>query len=624
MSPISYAELISLHDQCIKALTAAPSTLQEQPACQNTELDANLFQKYAKYRAKLKDRVDFLESGNRQHEIPSEVGADLRMPRLLRCWHGMRSSPQGPESYIADGEGTCKFDAARIAQYRAFETEDFGKAMRMPGPNSLDKLAKLLVLEIAYANARHTDWVATAEAQWAHLGKGSAGDDDDAPAASVFDFVNEWSVTEPHKVLWKDLKLSVEPPLNFLKVGQTPVYMLPALLIARHVCSESTMTPADPDMLAYYEECASQYRRIFDAEIEEFMGTDARNYKNLMQRDFTNEEMEYITELRKLCREGGEGASAPAVESPAKTATPRPPPAVAKTTRGAAAAAAGRCGGGGGGGASAAAAAQRRQRGGGGGGATAAPAASAADEDESEGQFFSEGDSAFIVELERLSAVERAAAAAAAAGRGGGGGAAVAAAETVLRAAAAETAASGTVLRAASLRNTPRAAQAGAGGASAGAGAASAAPPPGLPPRGGGGRGRPAPGGRGIRTKRQAAVLAPGERILSKRGHPESTIAADGSLEDVLELPRNPVNNRVMPTAVHLNSAFPKNYAAAHPLKEPPVQLTIGQAYHAVSKTSAGRPRGGWVGLGGVDCGKGRFYPIPLNTTKCHIPVNTT
>ena len=319
MSPISYAELISLHDQCIKALTAAPSSLQEQPACQNTELDANLLQKYVKYRAKLKDRVEFLESGNRQHEIPSEVGADLRMPRLLRCWHGMRSSPQGPESYIADGEETCKFDAARIAQYRAFETEDFGKAMRMPGPNSLDKLAKLLVLEIAYANARHTDWVATAEAQWAHLGKGSAGDDDDAPAASVFDFVNEWSVTEPHKVLWKDLKLSVEPPLNFLKVGQTPVYMLPALLIARHVCSESTMTPADPDMLAYYEECSSQYRRIFDAEIEEFMGTDARNYKNLMQRDFTNEEMEYITELRKLCRRSSLGSG----ESVSRSCGPR-------------------------------------------------------------------------------------------------------------------------------------------------------------------------------------------------------------------------------------------------------------------------------------------------------------
>ena len=243
-------------------------------------------------------------------------------------------------------------------------------------------------------------------------------------------------------------------------------------------------------------------------------------------------------------------------------------------------------------------------------------------DDESEGQFFSEGDSAIIVELERLSAAERAAAAAAAAGRGGGGGAAVAAAETVLRAAAAERAASGTVLRAPSLRIPPRAAQAGAGGASAGAGAASAAPP--LPPRGGGGTGRTKSGGRGIRIKRQAAVLAPGERNLSKRGHPESTKAADGSLEDVLELPRNPVNNRVMPTAVHLNSAFPKNYAAAHPLKEPPVALTIGQAYHAVSKTSAGRPRGGWVGLGGVDCGKGRFYPIPLNTTKCHIPVNTT
>jgi hypothetical protein len=537
----------------------------------------------------------------------------------------MRSSQQGPESYIADGEETCKFDAARIAQYRAFATEDFGKAMQAPGPTSLDKLAKLLVLEIAYANARHTDWLATA--QWAHLGAGSAGDDDDAPAASVFDFVNEWSVTEPHKVLWKDLKLSVEPPFNFLTVGQTPVYMLPALLIARHVCSECTMTPADPAMLAYYEECASQFRRIFDAEIEEFMGTDARNYKNLMQRDFTNEEMEYITELRKLCREGGKGASAPTV--PASAATP--PQAVAKKTRGAAAAAAGR-GGGGGGGASAAAAeaaaeaappppaaaaAQRRQRSGGGGGASAAPAASAAEEDESGGPFFSEGDSAFILELERLSAVERAAErAAAAAGRGGGGGAAVAAAPVP------ERAASGTVLRAPSLRIPPRAAQAGAGGASAGAGAASAAPP--LPPRGGGGTGRPKSGGRGIRTKRQAAVLAPGERILSKRGHRESTIAADGSLEDVLELPRNPVNNRVMPTAVHLNSAFPKNYAAAHPLKEPPVALTIGQAYHAVSKTSAGRPRGGWLGLGGVDCGKGRFYPIPLNTTKCHIPVNTT
>ena len=129
--------------------------MQEQPACQNTELETQLYQKYVKYRARLKDRVDYLESGNRQHEIPSEGGADLRMPRLLRNWRGMRSEPQDPANYIADGEETCKFDAARIAQYRAFAAEDFGKAMQAPGPTSLDKLAKLLVLVIAYANARH-------------------------------------------------------------------------------------------------------------------------------------------------------------------------------------------------------------------------------------------------------------------------------------------------------------------------------------------------------------------------------------------------------------------------------------------------------------------------------------
>ena len=80
------------------------------------ELDIHLYQKYAKYRTRIKDRVDYLESDNRQHEIPSEMGADLRMPRLLRRWRGMRTSSQGPENYTADGEETCKFDAARIAQ----------------------------------------------------------------------------------------------------------------------------------------------------------------------------------------------------------------------------------------------------------------------------------------------------------------------------------------------------------------------------------------------------------------------------------------------------------------------------------------------------------------------------
>jgi hypothetical protein len=66
-------------------LTIAPSTTTaEAPACQNQELNPALYGKSVKYRARLKNRVDYLELGTHQHEIPIAEGADLRMPALLK------------------------------------------------------------------------------------------------------------------------------------------------------------------------------------------------------------------------------------------------------------------------------------------------------------------------------------------------------------------------------------------------------------------------------------------------------------------------------------------------------------------------------------------------------------
>ena len=125
-----------------------------------------------------------------------------------------------------------------------------------------------------------------------------------------------------------------------------------------------------------------------------------------------------------------------------------------------------------------------------------------------------------------------------------------------------------------------------------------------------------------MRQKRRAVSLAPGQRIPSKRvfTEPTSSMLAEGTVLVVgADLPRNPNNNRFQASSVSLNSIFPKNYAAAVLAKEPPDEITVGQAYHVVSKQIiSGRPNGG---VGTVD-NTTQYYPILpilLNTTQyCH------
>ena len=83
------------------ALTIAPSTISERSPSSNPELNPGLVAKFTRYRAKLQDRVDYLESG--QHEIPISNNDDLHMPpALLKKWNGDKKAIQPPASDGAD------------------------------------------------------------------------------------------------------------------------------------------------------------------------------------------------------------------------------------------------------------------------------------------------------------------------------------------------------------------------------------------------------------------------------------------------------------------------------------------------------------------------------------------
>ncbi len=69
-------------------LNIAPSKMKNAvvAACENTELDHALFTRFVKYRLRLQDRVDYLQSENLQHENQRVLNDDFRMPSLLEKW----------------------------------------------------------------------------------------------------------------------------------------------------------------------------------------------------------------------------------------------------------------------------------------------------------------------------------------------------------------------------------------------------------------------------------------------------------------------------------------------------------------------------------------------------------
>ena len=146
--------------------------------------------------------------------------------------------------------------------------------MKKPGPVSIANLASYLVLEIAYVYARHVEWAPKSPA---HLvGSTSADDDDTAENHSAIDFVNTWSISNPETVPWVDLKLSYLPD-NVIKVGHTPEYMLPALIIADFVYFNSKSDPTNVHMISYTTACEAQLPRAKletqdTIDIEDFVG----------------------------------------------------------------------------------------------------------------------------------------------------------------------------------------------------------------------------------------------------------------------------------------------------------------------------------------------------------------
>ena len=81
----------------------APSSNKETPASENTHLDPVLYSKFVKLRARLKDRVDYMELDNLQHETPRVLNGDLCMPALLKKWSGNKKVIQLPANYEAAG-----------------------------------------------------------------------------------------------------------------------------------------------------------------------------------------------------------------------------------------------------------------------------------------------------------------------------------------------------------------------------------------------------------------------------------------------------------------------------------------------------------------------------------------
>ncbi len=67
--PISYWELVKLHDNCVKSLALSKSKAKE-PA-RNADLDTGMYGRYVKFQALYKSRLEYLNKG--QFEKPSPL-----------------------------------------------------------------------------------------------------------------------------------------------------------------------------------------------------------------------------------------------------------------------------------------------------------------------------------------------------------------------------------------------------------------------------------------------------------------------------------------------------------------------------------------------------------------------
>lgn len=308
-SPISYWELVKLHNNCVKALALCKGTAKE-PA-RNADLDTGMYGKYVKFQAPYKSRLEYLNKG--QFEKPVAADGDKCLPRLLLKFDTkVQQGVQQPMDNTTYGVFSCAFDAERIAAYEEANVK-FKTDMLLQGSISLPKLQNLVLMDLAYFHARHLKWEDKTPGHLVGATARSSDDDEPPPApasaaapissAPKIDFMG-WDITDMNSVPWDKLSFSLTGS-ETMKYGDVPQYIIPALCLA----SERMMRHAkEPKvMIDFFEECKTKIESAFGESMESFLSlsvTEAGKPKPpvemkrpLRVADYSAKETEYINSV---------------------------------------------------------------------------------------------------------------------------------------------------------------------------------------------------------------------------------------------------------------------------------------------------------------------------------------
>jgi hypothetical protein len=198
----------------VKSLALSKDKSRE-PA-KNPDLDTGIYGRYLKFQAPYKFRLEYLNKG--QFEKPVAADGDKCMPRLLLKFD--TKVQQGVQQLMANTTYrilSCAFDAEHIAAYGEANAK-FKTDMSLPGSISLPNLQNLVLMDLAYLQARHLKWE---DKMTGHLGTATArSSNDDAPApapspasspaasAVEFNFM-KWDLTNINSVPWDQLSFSL-------------------------------------------------------------------------------------------------------------------------------------------------------------------------------------------------------------------------------------------------------------------------------------------------------------------------------------------------------------------------------------------------------------------------------
>jgi hypothetical protein len=279
LSPIPYCDLVALHNNCVKALALSKDNAKE-PA-KNADVETGIYAKYVRFQVQFKSRIEYLNQG--QFEKPVAADGDKCMPRLLLNFDtSVRPGVQQPLANTTFGILSCTFDAERIAAYGAAKLSECQfqgrhvverSCLHPQGP----KLQQLVLMGIAYFNARHLKWEDKAPG---HLGGATARSSDDeapppAPASAAtpissapeIDFMG-WDRTDMNSVPWDKLSFSLTGS-ETMKYADVPQYIIPALCLASERMMRHAKEPKG--LIVFFEECKTQIESAFGESMESFL-----------------------------------------------------------------------------------------------------------------------------------------------------------------------------------------------------------------------------------------------------------------------------------------------------------------------------------------------------------------